>query len=144
MPENLSTQPDEGFTFVDKRSTADPVTDSKSSDFASEVGETEDPEFPEDVLESEDAAPSHSIYELAAYCTGMLINEGFQRLGLIADPQTGKATLDLPSARVAIDCVAALVQVIDEPSSTLPEPVRREVKRTLNDLRLNYIERNRV
>jgi hypothetical protein len=138
MPENEKETPDEGFTFVDKRYSPDEsVAPSDESPEAEKLIDEVDTE----PSELEEEAGSHSIYEVAAYCTGMLINEGFTRLGLIADPQTGKAVMDLPSARVAIDCVAALVQVLDEPSSTLPDSVRRELKRTLNDLRLNFIER---
>jgi hypothetical protein len=137
MADNRSDNPEETFTFVDKRRTVDAPEETASNDtLEGEVGVG-----PNDLDESPDVPSTHSIYEVAAYCAGMLINEGFTRLGLIADPQTGKAAMDLPSARVAIDCVAALVQVLDEPSSTLPESMRREVKRTLNDLRLNYIDR---
>jgi hypothetical protein len=140
MPNPEETAPEESFSFVDKRRTVEtPEPISPSNDNAapspSETGTIEDSE--------PDLDTQTSIYEIAAYCMGLMTTEGFQRMGLIADPKTGKAIVDLPSARVAIDCVAALVNVLDEPSSTLPEPVRREMKRTLNDLRLNYVDRTR-
>jgi hypothetical protein len=140
MPDLEDSNPSDNFNFVDRRRVTDSVIEN------SEVVESPTEDFDSDDTLSEvgpDARPSASIYDVAAYCLGLLVSEGFQRMGLIADPQTGKAVVDLPSARVAIDCVAALVKVLDEPDSTLPEPVKREMKRTLNDLRLNYVDRIR-
>ena len=141
MSEIEDGNPTETFSFVDKRRTAEPLIEDLDPDaVAAETGSAEVKFNAEAEQEEEGSA---SIYDIAAYCTGMLISECFQRLGLIADPRSGKAVMDLPSARVAIDCVAALVNVLDEPTSTLPDSVRREMKRTLNDLRLNYVDRTR-
>jgi len=141
MPDPEESNPSDNFSFVDKRR----VTETSESADVETIVDADLPvdEPEESAAEPEPEAPT-SIYDVAAYCLGLLITEGFQRMGIIADPRTGKAIVDLPSARVAIDCVAALVTVLEEPSSTLPEPVKREMKRTLNDLRLNYIDRTRV
>ncbi len=140
MSDPAQSNSEDNFSFVDKRRVVDaPDPIEGSGDVSFRTGASEDPTSEETPSEQKQS----SIYDVAAYCMGLLITEGFQRLGLIADPQTGKAIEDLPSARVAIDCVVALVTVLDEPASTLPEPVKREMKRTLNDLRLNYIDRTR-
>jgi len=140
MADHEETSPEEKFTFVDKRRVAD-STDSAQETQSADEGP---PVFDTSASSPDDTTDQATdIYQIVAYCVGLLITEGFQRLGLLADPQTGKAVQDLPSARVAIDSVAALTQIVDEPGSTLPDPVRREMKRTLNDLRLNYIDRNR-
>jgi hypothetical protein len=80
---------------------------------------------------------------MGLYCAGLFASEALQRMGLIADPATGKAVADLPQARVAIDFAAALIDVLDAPDSSLPETVRRDLRRTLTDLRLNFVEQSR-
>jgi hypothetical protein len=140
MPDPKDTNPSDTFSFVDKRRVADTPESYEESSLREQTQASES-----DAGEASEASERPAgIYDVAAYCMGLLITESFQRMGLLADPQTGKATVDLPSARVAIDCVSALAAILDEPSSTLPDPVRREMKRTLNDLRLNYIDRTRT
>jgi hypothetical protein len=140
MPDIDESSSADKFTIVDKRRVTD-ETEAEDGDEQTPSTVATEPQSTEERIDQPEQQAS--IYDIAAYCTGLLITEGFQRMGIIGDPRTGKAVVDLPSARVAIDCVAALVTVLDEPASTLPEPVRREMKRTLNDLRLNYIDRTR-
>ena len=126
---------EESYTFVDKRRTFE--TDSPSSEAAVPSVDT-DP-----AVEDAGEQPGASIYDMGLYCAGLFANEALQRMGLIADQITGKAVADLPQARIAIDMAAGLIEVLDAPDSILPEPLRRDLRRTLTDLRLNFVEQSR-
>ncbi len=125
MPEE-----EDGFTFVDKRrmqaeepvETALPAQDS----------------VPESDVEETNAPPS--IYDLIGYCISLLSSQAWQKLGLLADPQTGEAKPDLAEAKVAIDTVGDLAARLESaPEELISSEMRRDLKTLLNDLRLNYI-----
>lgn len=61
------------------------------------------------------------------------------KLGLWKDPITGDLQPDLRQAKIAIDCVAALAEVL---KPHLPEAQRRDLERLLTDLRLNFVQRS--
>jgi hypothetical protein len=73
----------------------------------------------------------------------MFASEAWTQLGLIANPATGKAEMNLVNARAAIDAATALVAIADSSASDLPEEARRDLKRVLGDLRLNFLDRSR-
>jgi hypothetical protein len=131
----------ESFGFVDKRkvNTSSPEVD--DADTA--------PSAPDFDLDAEPAAGDETsidplaAYGLAAYVTGMIASEAWQKLGLMADPSTGKVNPDLEQARFCIDCVAALIGVIDKHQGVMPAELQRDLQRVLNDLRLNFVEQSR-
>ena len=135
-----------GFTFVDKRrnvpeavpetaapETAEtPVSDFSGSDF-SESGD-----LSAEMAEDMSAAPT--TYDLIGYCINLLASQAWQKLGLLADPQTGEAQPDLDEAKVAIDTVGDLAARLDTaPESAVPADLRRDLRTLVNDLRLNYV-----
>jgi len=126
-----------GFTFVDKRraqAEAEPGTEAGPETV---IGETA-----VDPVEDYDAEPggAPSVYELLGYCVSLLASQAWQKLGLLADPQTGEANTDLPEAKVAIDTVGDLIARMETaPESVFPNATRREMRTLLNDLRLNYV-----
>lgn len=60
------------------------------------------------------------------------------KMGLWKDPVTDQMVTDLPQAKIAIDSVAALVEVV---RPHLSDDQRREMERLLTDLRLNFVQR---
>ncbi|MEJ5251017.1 MAG: DUF1844 domain-containing protein [Chthonomonadetes bacterium] len=61
------------------------------------------------------------------------------KMGLWKDPITGEIQTDLRQAKIAIDCVAALAEVL---KPHLAEAQRRDLERLLTDLRLNFVQRS--
>ena len=124
-----------GFTFVDKRRTA-PET---APDVAPEIV----PEAVEELSsfdETGDAGGVPTTYDMIGYCINLLASQAWQKLGLLADPQTGEAQPDLAEAKVAIDAVGDLAARLDTaPDSTVPADLRRDLRTLVNDLRLNYV-----
>ncbi len=131
-----------GFTFVDKRRTqieTPPVTAAQA--------------LPEAVLESAelengaaeealDDSQSPSTYDLIGYCLNLFASQAWQKLGLLADPQTGEAQPDLAEAKIAIDVAGDLAARLEAaPDTLIPAEARRELRTLLNDLRLNYVSR---
>ncbi len=160
---DVDGQKDDGFKFVDKRrvdadlgvetvdtsesDTAEAVSedDSHTDDRQDKVEQADDAQEQPGSEPTEDGSGTSSptVYDMAVYVIGLFSTEAWQRLGLIADPSSKQLKTDLGQARVAIDCVSALAGVIDAQDSQVPASLRSEVKRTLNDLRLNYVSRAR-
>lgn len=136
---------EEGFTFVDKRRAPmetpveTPVMaapEQTPSEAIVTGSDTDDVEFDEELAGG--AAPS--TYDLIGYCINLLSSQAWQKLGLLADPQTGEAKPDLVEAKVAIDAVGDLAARLDTaPEATISTDMRRDLKTLLNDLRLNYV-----
>jgi hypothetical protein len=136
MPEE-----EEGFTFVDKRRASvesAPVAEaSPSVSFAETAVDTPDEYAAEDDLESEGPP---DVYSLIGYCLSLLQADAWQKMGLLADPQTGLATVDLAQAKVAIDVVGDLAKHLEAaPLEAVPDSLRRDLRILLNDLRLNFV-----
>ncbi|GIV21527.1 MAG: hypothetical protein KatS3mg023_3278 [Armatimonadota bacterium] len=64
--------------------------------------------------------------------------QAWVKLGLWKDPVSGELHTDLPQAKIAIDCVAALAEVLQP---HLADSQRRDLERLLTDLRLNFVQR---
>ena len=69
---------------------------------------------------------------------GTLIGKAWENLGLWVNPSVGEARADLPEAKLAIDAAAALFTLIE---GSLPDRERREIRGTLADLQVNYVQR---
>ena len=98
----------------------------------------------DDLSSDEDAGagPAPDIYGVLGYCISVLATEAWQKLGLIANPQTGEDVMDLDQAKVAIDAVGDLAARLEAaPEEAVPATLRRDLKTLLNDLRLNYVAR---
>jgi hypothetical protein len=127
-----------GFTFVDKRRAQ--TEEAPEAEAALEAGDGLESDSMED--EGLDAGAAPSVYELLGYCINLLASQAWQKLGLLADPQTGEAKPDLSEAKVAIDTVADLTARLESaPETVIPAAMRRELRTLLNDLRLNYVSR---
>lgn len=85
----------------------------------------------------ESAGPA-SVYDLIAAIAEPTIELSWQKLGLRPDLRTGRIEPDLEQAKVAIDLVAHLVDVI---KPQLDDEDRRQMGNVVRDLRLNYVSR---
>lgn len=134
-----------GFTFVDKRR-APAETPAETPALEPEpspaiafenISEEESRAAETDPME---AGGMPGTYELIGYCLNLLASQSWQKLGLLADPQTGEAKPDLVEAKVAIDAVGDLAARLESaPETVIPADMRRELRTLLNDLRLNYV-----
>ncbi|MDQ2799583.1 MAG: DUF1844 domain-containing protein [Armatimonadota bacterium] len=133
------------FTFVDKRRAQaetpaeTPAADPEPSpamafENSSEI-DSSDAEFSEGEM-----GGMPGTYDLIGYCLNLLASQAWQKLGLLADPQTGEAKPDLVEAKVAIDAVCDLAARLESaPEAVIPGDMRRDLRTLLNDLRLNYV-----
>ncbi len=143
-----------GFTFVDKRRAAPeapvaaqvPVVDAPQSAEAQQETAVQESDFGQDGLGGDDpgADPGPpSTYDLIGYCLNLMAQQAWQKLGLLADPQTGEAKPDLAEAKVAIDTVGDLAGRLETaPETIIPADFRRDLRTLLNDLRLNYVSQS--
>lgn len=70
-------------------------------------------------------------------CVGLLASKAWEAMGLVPDPATKKIERRLDDAQLAIDGVAALVDLV---SVRLGDAERRELNTMLMNLRLNYVD----
>lgn len=128
-----------GFTFVDKRSAQSNPPDATTLEASTAAPIDEAVETKEEAAEGQQ---SPGTYDLIGYCLNLLASQAWQKLGLLADPQTGEAKPDLIEAKLAIDVVGDLAAHLESASdSQVPPDMRRELRVLLNDLRLNYVAR---
>ncbi|MCW3098359.1 MAG: hypothetical protein JWL77_3977 [Chthonomonadaceae bacterium] len=82
------------------------------------------------------AAMQTSPQELLALLAPSFDSQARRALGLISDTQTGELSLDLDTAKVAIDAVQFC---LSKAEPALESAEHREMMRRLNDLRLTYV-----
>ncbi|MCS7311000.1 MAG: DUF1844 domain-containing protein [Armatimonadota bacterium] len=89
----------------------------------------------------EQQAPKEPVDVVAVvlWVIGELQAQAWIKMGLWKDPVTDELVTDLPQAKIAIDSVAALVEVV---RPHLSDEQRREMERLLTDLRLNFVQRS--
>jgi len=141
-----------GFTFVDKRRTqaeAPPVAAPAAEPepvaaFGTQAVAPDETELEGADLDEQDeqlvGGVAPTTYDLIGYCINLLSSQAWQKLGLLADPQTGEAAPDLEDAKVAIDAVGDLAARLETaPEAVISADMRRDLRTLLNDLRLNYV-----
>jgi len=127
-----------GFTVVDKRH-----VDAEGENPPPEAASPAPPEPPpapmadqDEGPESDEALPHLTVQDRLLMSIDILRQGAWIAMGLIADPNTGTVERDLDEAKIAIDSVAFLVKEI-EPK--LDAEMRRELKRWVSDLQVNYV-----
>lgn len=104
------------------------------------VGREEGGEPPEaDTSSGPAGAPLLSTPDLLRLFIAELHGRAWMHMGLTVDPATKLVAKDLPQARLAIDCLASLVEHLG-PSTAPPE--RDELERVLADLRINFVRQS--
>ncbi len=96
---------------------------------------------PEQSTQSEEQSPKQpvDVITVALWMIEEMQAQAWVKLGLWKDPVSGELHTDLPQAKIAIDCVAALAEVL-KPHIT--DSQRRDLERLLTDLRLNFVQRS--
>lgn len=119
------------------------VSDTQETESAPSSGGsvTDESSTTDDSAEGEGETPPPDIdtLTLVHLFIGELGARTWMHLGLLQNPVTKLVVKDLPQARLAIDCVAALIEKIDPEIS---DDERRDYRRLLNDLRMNYVQQS--
>lgn len=130
------TDTDEKVPFIDKRRTS--VDESTNDEDVTAIDDTLSAEDPE--TEPSQGAPD--VYSIVQYSLQMLISSAWYKLGLLADPSTGEVSTDLVQAKFAIDVVGDIAARLEMANhSSMPPEAIKELKRVVNDLRLNYVSK---
>jgi hypothetical protein len=86
-----------------------------------------------------DEARLLQVGDLVRVFIGELSARAWVHMGLIVDPATKLLARDLAQARLAIDCVAGLVEQL---APVMDKDERDGLERLLADLRLNYVRQS--
>lgn len=81
---------------------------------------------------------SIDVYEYLTMIADQLAGVAWAKMGLQPDPMTGKIGEDFPQAKVAIDAVSALIDII---SPALDEEDRRQTQNVKMNLKMNYVQK---
>jgi|GEM_PF-517368 len=82
--------------------------------------------------------PELKVEDLLMWTLGEYARMAWMNLGIQTNPATGETTADFPQARLAIDCINALVPVLE---GKLEAHVLRDLKNMLSSLQMNYAQR---
>lgn len=139
----MADEAEESFTFRDRRrvnldepasAEAAPAPAASSSASPSPIF-TGDPGFgPEDEQELPD------IYSVLMLFLGELRNLAWLRMGLVANPGTGRIEKDMEQAKIAIDTVGFLATQIEP---VLAPEERLPLKAMISDLQINFVAQSK-
>lgn len=101
--------------------------------------EEEQPQFEQATQEEQVQKEPVDVVTFVLWLIGELQAQARIKMGLWKDPISGELHTDLPQAKIAIDGVAALTEVL-KPHIT--DSQRRDLERLLTDLRLNFVQRS--
>ncbi|MBI3921897.1 MAG: DUF1844 domain-containing protein [Armatimonadetes bacterium] len=104
---------------------------------ASPHPDTEESELFEKMEGEEGPAQDVDVPTLVQVFIAELGARSWMHLGLLQNPITKLVVKDLPQARLAIDCVAALIENLDP---SLEPRERQEYQTLLRDLRMNFVQ----
>ncbi|MFQ6096754.1 MAG: DUF1844 domain-containing protein [Armatimonadota bacterium] len=99
----------------------------------SEPGQEKGPE------ETAQAPQVVTVQDLVKGTIELLSAQAWQRLGLMVDPQTKQIEKDVEQARLAIDCVEALLKQLD---AHLSDDERRTFEGVLTNLKVNFVRQS--
>ena len=84
------------------------------------------------------APPEMRTEDAVRFAISLFADLAWINMGIRSNPATNETKTDLPQARLAIDALAALVQLTE---GRLDPREVREMNNLLSTLRLNYVER---
>ena len=119
------------------------MTDTDERDAANAAGAREttppDPQTASSLAEEAQKAVSYiaslSAGDMIQWAIAGLAEKAWEHMGLVANPATGKITRDFENARLAIDAIAALVDLL---APRIEPAGLRRLQTLLADLRINY------
>jgi hypothetical protein len=144
MSDEKQDELDPGFRVVDKRQGAASEGGGQANGQAADEhpagapADTGRRPAAEPAEEGEQAPELESIdvYGVVQYCVALLNGHAWQWMGLVMNPVTKTVERDLTQARVAIDCIEALLK---QSQAGMPEAQARQLQQALNDLRINFV-----
>lgn len=83
---------------------------------------------------------SLSVFHVITIMVDQMAGIAWQKLGLQPDPISGKISLDLAEAKVAIDLTQHLAAFLEP---RLDEEDKRQIHNLVRDLRLNFVEKTK-
>lgn len=95
-----------------------------------------DAEAKADAEEAREARPM-TAEDIVTMSIGLLQQQAWVNMGLVMNPATKAVTKDMEQAKLAIDAVAALVDLI---APRLEEDAQRELRAMVSDLQINYVQ----
>lgn len=104
-----------------------------------EVDEESEEEFDEEEARNQMARMMASVEDMALSNLSMLATQAWHHLGLVPIPGSGEAKTDLEQAKLAIDLFDANLKVL---SDGMDDEMRKDLKRTLADLQMNYVNKS--
>lgn len=84
---------------------------------------------------------SPSIHEILAVVLDQLSSIAWQKMGLQPDMVTGKMETDVAQAKVAVDVVAYLSNIIE---NEVDEEDKRQLQNLVRDLKINFVQRQQA
>jgi len=137
MSENETSE----FAVKDSRASQnDAVEAVEKTATAPEDAEDDLSDLPDPAFLFSIAALRMSPVTLARTLLAVFDAKAWQAMGLTADPMTQEAVKDLPAAQLSIDSVQFFLDKVEQ---TFTEEERRDARRRLNDLRVNYLNKVR-
>jgi hypothetical protein len=130
---------DTGFRVTDRRRVGpEGLRNASQAGQAPGPGESPPPGEP---AGGEPAADPYAVpvADLVRVFIGELHARAWLPMGLIMNPATNQVAKDLAQARLAIDCIASLVEHL---APAAAEAERGELQRLLTDLRRNYVRQS--
>ena len=83
--------------------------------------------------------PDLSVNDILFYTISMLVEQAWVKMGLRANPATNEITKDLDEARLAIDSVSALINVVQEKQE---QNVKNELNNLVSTLQMNFVNQS--
>lgn len=80
------------------------------------------------------------VEELVVMMIDQMATVAWQKMGLQPDMLSGQIDKNMEAAKLAVDCVAALVPLVE---NNLDENDRREMHNLVRNLRLNFVEKSK-
>ncbi len=97
-----------------------------------------EPDIDQQTADTTEAMPEMHTADALRFALGMFADLAWIQMGIRANPSTGKVTVNLPDARLAIDAINALVQLTEGRFD--PHEVR-DLRNLLTSLQMNYAQR---
>ncbi len=82
--------------------------------------------------------PDLKVEDLMMWTLGEYARMAWMNLGIQTNPATGDTTANFPQARLAIDCINAMVPLLE---GKMEPHMLRDLKNMLSSLQMNYAQR---
>lgn len=133
-PEAAAQEPSEQEVAAEAQDAEQEADASPEPDASQEPAEEAQAQGSEEEAEAD-------VLSLLMYVLSLLGASAWQHLGLVMSPVTKQVKQNLPQARLAIDTFEA---ILDKAAPGLDESTANQLRQSLRDLKVNYIERSRA